>query len=88
MSLGRMRMKEGGTWLKASFLACGISLRQRLGIQDTDLSIAIKLRVVNINLNSGMHIIGTLIKRQLLKHLLKLFSLYHTYHMLYLLQLG
>ena len=33
MSLGRMRMKEGGTWLKASFLACGISLRQRLGIQ-------------------------------------------------------
>jgi len=53
MSLGRMRMKEGGTWLKASFLACGISLRQRLGIQDTDLSIAIKLRVVNINLNSG-----------------------------------
>jgi len=73
MSLGRMRMKEGGTWLKASFLACGISLRTQ-----SDLSIAVKLRAVNINLNSGAHIIGTLIKRHLLKHLLKLFSLYHT----------
>jgi hypothetical protein len=39
-----------------------------------DLSIAIKLWAVNINLNSGMHIIGTSIDR----HLLKLFSLYHT----------